>query len=43
MLNFLKKPDFTRLVRFNKSVRDTEKQKFQQTANVETVAKLSLK
>ena len=43
MLNFLKKPDFTRLVRFNKSVRDTEKQKFQQTYHVETVVKLSLK
>ena len=41
MLNFLKKPDFTRLVRFNKSVRDTEKQKFQQTNHVETVVLLS--
>ena len=41
ILNFLKKPDFTRLARFNKSVRDTEKQKFQQTANVETVVLLS--
>ena len=41
MLNFLKKPDFTRLARFNKSVRDTEKQKFQQTVHVETVVLLS--
>ena len=41
ILNFLKKPDFTRLARFNKSVRDTEKQKFQQTVHVETVVLLS--
>lgn len=43
MLNFLKKPDFTRLVRFNKSVRDTEKQKFQQTGHIETVCLLVLR
>ena len=39
----LKKPDFSRLTRFNKSVRDTEKQKFPQTVHVETVILLSRK
>ena len=40
-LNFLKKPDFTRLKRSLEIRREIEKTVFQQTANVETVVLLS--
>ena len=42
-LNFLKKPDFTRLKRSLEIRREIEKTVFQQTVRVETVVKLSLK
>lgn len=42
-LNFLKKPDFTRLKRSLEIRREIEKTVFQQTYHVETVVKLSLK
>ena len=42
-LNFLKKPDFTRLTRSLEIRREIEKTVFQQTVHVETVVKLSLK
>ena len=42
-LNFLKKPDFTRLKRSLEIRREIEKTVFQQTVHVETVVKLSLK
>lgn len=43
ILNFLKKPDFTRLTRSLEIRREIEKTVFQQTVHVETVVKLSLK
>lgn len=43
ILNFLKKPDFTRLTRSLEIRREIEKTVFQQTANVETVILLSRK
>ena len=42
-LNFLKKPDFTRLKRSLEIRREIEKTLSQQTVHVETVVKLSLK
>lgn len=41
ILNFLKKPDFTRLTRSLEIRREIEKTVFQQTGNVETVVLLS--
>lgn len=43
ILNFLKKPDFTRLTRSLEIRREIEKTLSQQTVHVETVVKLSLK